>query len=429
MVMLIKGKYTLSGPVQSSHPIAKLSTTPAPKSLTANVKSSPHANTSRTSTPSVITAMMGMDSDSDDEKPLVFRTNVSRANTQLKNGTVLTKANADVARKGMGNVSRKSSVKGSDDSEDEKPLALRIAKCPAPVREHNAADSGDSDDDKPLVLKRSSNGVASNKTPVGKGDMSNAKKRPVDNKPKEEAPSKKLKLSKSLSEPSCISRVPKMEPSAPSNSNMKPSSKAPSQTPSSAMSKPSKTSSQSPSGTISKPLKTSLQSPLGAMSKLSKTEHLKPSSNIVSKTSSTLPSKASAAAKPSTPLPNALTNTAVKMDIDEDEDDIPLAQRIPVVKTIKKPIVKPIVKPSTGSLSSLAAKKVIEARKAKFNQLQKKLTPKKKEGRSDKNAPVGGGEQKWTHLEHCGVIFPPPYKPHGIKMQGNLSPSLLNRKR
>eukprot|EP00850_Spirogloea_muscicola_P017956 SM000159S01787 [mRNA] locus=s159:266749:269294:+ [translate_table: standard] len=27
-----------------------------------------------------------------------------------------------------------------------------------------------------------------------------------------------------------------------------------------------------------------------------------------------------------------------------------------------------------------------------------------------------GGTQKWTTLEHNGVIFPPPYKPHGVKM-------------
>jgi DNA topoisomerase-1 len=40
----------------------------------------------------------------------------------------------------------------------------------------------------------------------------------------------------------------------------------------------------------------------------------------------------------------------------------------------------------------------------------------KKDVKSEKNAPIGGGEQKWTHLEHSGVIFPPPYKPHGIKM-------------
>ena len=114
MLMLIKGKYTSSGPVQSSHPIAKLSTTPAPKSLTANVKSSPHANTSRTSTPSVITAMMGMDSDSDDEKPLVFRKTISNRThgmssnmAQPKNGIIFTKSNENGPRKrGIDNVER-----------------------------------------------------------------------------------------------------------------------------------------------------------------------------------------------------------------------------------------------------------------------------------------------------------------------------------
>lgn len=26
-------------------------------------------------------------------------------------------------------------------------------------------------------------------------------------------------------------------------------------------------------------------------------------------------------------------------------------------------------------------------------------------------------EQKWTTLEHAGVLFPPEYEPHGIKMK------------
>lgn len=61
-----------------------------------------------------------------------------------------------------------------------------------------------------------------------------------------------------------------------------------------------------------------------------------------------------------------------------------------------------------------------------------KTTSFKKEGvkmktstdsRSSKYAPPGsGGGQKWTTLEHHGVIFPPPYKPHGIKMLYNGQP-------
>ncbi|KAK8937357.1 DNA topoisomerase 1 [Platanthera zijinensis] len=64
----------------------------------------------------------------------------------------------------------------------------------------------------------------------------------------------------------------------------------------------------------------------------------------------------------------------------------------------------------------------------------KKTTSFKKEGKKMKtlrdsrcskssNAPPGsGGGWKWTTLEHHGVIFPPPYKPHGIKMLYNGQP-------
>ncbi|XP_074556414.1 DNA topoisomerase 1 beta-like [Curcuma longa] len=33
-----------------------------------------------------------------------------------------------------------------------------------------------------------------------------------------------------------------------------------------------------------------------------------------------------------------------------------------------------------------------------------------------KTSPGSGGGQKWTTLEHNGVVFPPPYKPHGVKV-------------
>jgi DNA topoisomerase-1 len=36
--------------------------------------------------------------------------------------------------------------------------------------------------------------------------------------------------------------------------------------------------------------------------------------------------------------------------------------------------------------------------------------------------PGSGGGKKWTTLEHNGVIFPPPYKPHGVKMLYNGQP-------
>lgn len=111
--------------------------------------------------------------------------------------------------------------------------------------------------------------------------------------------------------------------------------------------------------------------------------------------------------KPSIPQ----TNSVVKMDIDE--DDIPLAQRIPVATSIKKSIVV-MKKPATSLRTTLAAKKVVEARKTMLK--HKKIIKTDRDAKGDKNEPGAGGGQKWTTLEHSGVIFPPPYTPHGVKM-------------
>jgi DNA topoisomerase-1 len=119
-----------------------------------------------------------------------------------------------------------------------------------------------------------------------------------------------------------------------------------------------------------------------------------------------------------------IQNKRVKMDVDEDEDedDIPLAQRIPTAKLVKK---KPVKSTSNNLSSSLAAKKVVEARKSKFKKQQKKLVAKARDSKQVKSAPGADGGQKWTHLEHNGVIFPPPYKPHGVKMLYEGKPVVL----
>eukprot|EP00249_Psilotum_nudum_P024552 c29215_g1_i4 orf=294-2537(+) len=108
-------------------------------------------------------------------------------------------------------------------------------------------------------------------------------------------------------------------------------------------------------------------------------------------------------------------NLAAKMEVDEDdddEDDIPLAQRIPALANIKMSIA---VKKASLGLKSTMVKKLVDARKAKFKH-GKKVIKKIKGVRVDKMAPGAGGGQKWTTLEHSGVIFPPPYTPHGVKM-------------
>ena len=51
---------------------------------------------------------------------------------------------------------------------------------------------------------------------------------------------------------------------------------------------------------------------------------------------------------------------------------------------------------------------------------EKTSSPTKLNG--GKFPPGSGKGQKWTTLEHIGVIFPPPYKPHGVKIIYNGNP-------
>lgn len=86
---------------------------------------------------------------------------------------------------------------------------------------------------------------------------------------------------------------------------------------------------------------------------------------------------------------------------DDDDDDVPIAQRM------KKPLA------SANKVSS--AKKATKVVSTSMKKTKKKLK-KSKYSKSSKLQPSSGEGQKWTTLEHSGVIFPPPYKPHGVKM-------------
>ncbi|GFZ07391.1 DNA topoisomerase 1 beta [Actinidia rufa] len=91
---------------------------------------------------------------------------------------------------------------------------------------------------------------------------------------------------------------------------------------------------------------------------------------------------------------------------DEDDDHIPISQRV------KKA-------PTSGNRSSSAKKKVTKVVSSSFkktNKKSKKVVKNSKYSKSSKLPPSSGEGQKWTTLVHNGVIFPPPYKPHGVKM-------------
>ncbi|XP_024370141.1 DNA topoisomerase 1 beta [Physcomitrium patens] len=134
-----------------------------------------------------------------------------------------------------------------------------------------------------------------------------------------------------------------------------------------------------------------------------------PSSVKTPKISSTMPS-------------SGKSDSKMEVDGDDDEDDdIPLAQRMSSSTSIIKKVVQQKAKASssTGS-TAIAARKLLEKKKAKRLQLQMMVTKKKvitkTTTKSKKVEPVSGDGVKWTTLEHNGVIFPPPYEPHGVKM-------------
>ncbi|XP_028804027.1 DNA topoisomerase 1 alpha-like [Neltuma alba] len=96
----------------------------------------------------------------------------------------------------------------------------------------------------------------------------------------------------------------------------------------------------------------------------------------------------------------------------DDDDDIPISQRL--------------AKSSPSGNKSSSVKKIekaVKVNKSGSASFKKQVKKMKKSGsnseysKSTKLLPSeGDGQKKWTTLVHNGVIFPPPYKPHGIKM-------------
>ncbi|KAK8644004.1 hypothetical protein V6N13_013280 [Hibiscus sabdariffa] len=92
---------------------------------------------------------------------------------------------------------------------------------------------------------------------------------------------------------------------------------------------------------------------------------------------------------------------------EEDDDHIPISQRIK----------KSVSSNSKTSSMKQKATKVVSSSFKKINKKSKKEMKNSKYSKSTKLSPSSGdGQKKWSSLVHNGVIFPPPYKPHGVKM-------------
>jgi DNA topoisomerase-1 len=101
-----------------------------------------------------------------------------------------------------------------------------------------------------------------------------------------------------------------------------------------------------------------------------------------------------------------------KVEEEEDDDDDILISR----KMNK--VAKLVDKPS----SSKKSKNVTKVNKGAAPSSKKKEKFKKSgnESEDSKSSKLqlnsGDGQKKWTTLVHNGIIFPPPYKPHGVKI-------------
>ncbi|KAM3390362.1 hypothetical protein ACQJBY_012142 [Aegilops geniculata] len=117
--------------------------------------------------------------------------------------------------------------------------------------------------------------------------------------------------------------------------------------------------------------------------------------------------------QPSSAIKKAKCTDSSASAISEDDgsDNVPLARRLMVGEPSKrklpaKDIAKKKKKKSPSSLK-------MKTRKVMRNSQSSKKT---------KVPEVSSGGKKWSTLEHNGVIFPPPYKPHGVKMLYNGKP-------
>ncbi|XP_037474752.1 DNA topoisomerase 1 beta-like [Triticum dicoccoides] len=124
--------------------------------------------------------------------------------------------------------------------------------------------------------------------------------------------------------------------------------------------------------------------------------------------------------QPSSALKKAKCTDSSASAISEDDgsDNVPLARRLTVGEPSKrKPPAKDIAKKKKkkSPSSSKDNQKVVKRK-------TKKLMRNSRSSKATKVREVSGGGKKWSTLVHNGVIFPPPYKPHGVKMLYNGKP-------
>lgn len=107
-------------------------------------------------------------------------------------------------------------------------------------------------------------------------------------------------------------------------------------------------------------------------------------------------------------ISNKNKQASVKAEVkaEDDEDHIPISQRMKKSTSSDK----------KSSSATKMTKPTAPSWKKTNNNSKKVVKNTNKYSKSSKLPPSSGEGQKWTTLVHNGVIFPPPYKPHGVKM-------------
>ncbi|KAJ3680849.1 hypothetical protein LUZ60_015338 [Juncus effusus] len=150
--------------------------------------------------------------------------------------------------------------------------------------------------------------------------------------------------------------------------------------------------------------------------------------------------------------PPSQPSKTLKPDSDDSDDEKPLSFKFPTNnktlnnnnnnnisnsnnnttnKTLnKRPLTTPSpssikkAKTETGSVKKSTTTASSSKKTSSSKKINKKIKGKNKKknnklAKSMKVPPGSGDGKKWTTLEHNGVIFPPAYKPHGVKMLYN----------
>ncbi|CAO3686186.1 unnamed protein product [Umbelopsis vinacea] len=134
--------------------------------------------------------------------------------------------------------------------------------------------------------------------------------------------------------------------------------------------------------------------------------------------------------------PTKSNGKAVKREALSDDDDVPLAKKVKVQKKPAKKRASMKLESSSEDEKPLSKlkkeiKKVPKVKAEDETKVVRKQTKKVKEEEAEAQFKwwEQGDEEdestKWNELEHNGVLFPPAYQPHGVKMKYDGKPITL----